>query len=375
MPTAATLTAPAPKAPTSAAESPAPAVAPDTQDMLIHALGAMFDGPSHGEPPATTPSGDAQPAAVEADAADAAADVLNGLTAEASEGEAPPTTVAGADTETEEKTDHEAEPGATDPKGVKKRIGSLLAEKRQLEAERAKLAEERDAFKTELETLKAEKPGVTSDDPAEAVPEIATVKQQLDKARGVKDYAKALLKRLDLDPDGVVEQLKEGKVPLKDESPEAVREWLEGVAEKAADDVADLRADLGIKKARFAEYQEAQRVQASQEAIRHYPWLRDQNSMEFKTAAQVLKTVPQLQKHPAIMLALGDMIAGAKARGAKANGTAAASAPRSAPPKSVPSVPVSAPAQPSSGGRSALRAESLKDPDAGMATFLGAVLG
>ena len=365
MPNETTATAPAPEAKTSAEVRAVPATAANTQDEIIKALSGMFDPAPSSSGPATptdspAPQGEEAAASPNSDAAD----VLNGLTAEAVEGEAPPTTEDGAETETDKDSDK-------DPKGVKKRIGSLLAEKRQLEAERAKLAEELDAKAKELEEIKSAKAGPVTDDPADAVPEIAKVKTELEKTRGVKDYARSLLKRLDMDPDGVVSQLKAGNVPLKDESPEAVREWLEGVADKAGEDLAELRADLAMKRARFSEYQEAQRVQASQEAIRHYPWLRDQNSQEFKTAAQVLKTVPQLQKHPAIMLALGDMIAGAKLRVAKQNGQAPA---KPAAAKAVPSVPVSAPQPPSSGGRSALREQSLKDPEQGMAAFLGAVL-
>lgn len=370
MPKEATLTAPAPEAKSSAAELNVPATATSTQDALIAALNGMFDVPSQSGATANQPEAAEQspaPAAASPDS-DNAADVLNSLTAEAGEGEAPPTTVDGAETETDKDKDTKDD---ADPKGVKKRIGSLLAEKRQLEAERAKLAEELDAKAKELEEFKQAKAVPNSDDPADAVPEIAKVKTELEKARGVKDYAKTLLRRLDMDPDGVIAQLKEGKVPLKDESPEAVRDWLEGVADKAGEDLAELRADLAMKRARFSEYQEAQRVQASQEAIRHYPWLKDQNSQEFRTAAQVLQAVPQLKKHPAIMLALGDMIAGAKARVAKASGAGVPAKPAA---KSVPSVPVSAPQPPPSGGRSALREQSLKDPDAGMSAFLASVL-
>lgn len=367
MPKEATLTAPAPEAKSSAAELNVPATATSTQDALISALSGMFDERPSGTTTATPEAGEQSPAPAAASPdSENAADVLNSLTAEAAEGEAPPTTVDGAETETDKDKDTKDD---ADPKGVKKRIGSLLAEKRQLEAERAKLAEELDAKAKELEEFKQAKAVPNSDDPADAVPEIAKVKTELEKARGVKDYAKTLLKRLDMDPDGVIAQLKEGKVPLKDESPEAVRDWLEGVADKAGEDLAELRADLAMKRARFSEYQEAQRVQASQEAIRHYPWLKDQNSQEFRTAAEVLRAVPQLKRHPAIMLALGDMIAGAKARVAKASGVPAKPAA-----KSVPSVPVSAPQPPPSGGRSALREQSLKDPDSGMSAFLGAVL-
>ena len=176
---------------------------------------------------------------------------------------------SGTDTEDKEQ---EQEPTAKDSKGVSKRIGKLLAEKRELEAKESALAEDNAKLQARIEELEAagRRAGAT-EDPVDAVPAVRELKEKYEKAKGVASWAKELLRRFDADPMGVTDALvkqhntEDNKIVPED--PDAAQSWLERVLDNATEDAANQRASLAVQRARQQEYVEATRVQATREAL------------------------------------------------------------------------------------------------------------
>lgn len=181
----------------------------------------------------------------------------------------------------------------------KKRVDTLTRQKKELQSQL-------DALNTRLQQLesgKAEKPAEQpkqQGDPFANLKSLEEVQEKANEAQAVWDWGLKLLE--ETEDTFVIDDGKGGEEELS-------REDVRNITQRA-------QHTLQTVLPRRAQHIQ-QRDQFDQVAVEHYPWWKDQESVEFKEAQQMLAVFPELAQFPDINLSLGDLVEGRKARVAR----------------------------------------------------------
>lgn len=253
-----------------------------------------------------------------------------------SQEENPDATDPSADQEAEEdlsQSDTTEESEQPEPEGIQKRINKLTAQKKEAQEALEAVRKEAEALKAKLTELETKQPEqqiqpVSADSPFSDVWDASKLVDERAKARNLKRWCED-------HAEGAV-------VGDKEYSAEDVRAIKRRVEDAIEDHIPQREAFL----------REFQQIKPIAEQI--YPFWKDSQSIQYAEAQQVLRMFPAMGNTPAYQVAIGDYLAGKRARLAAAT---AAAKPKPAT-KTAPKQPGPAKAMPAKADQKAKGVES-----------------
>lgn len=199
-------------------------------------------------------------------------------------------------------------------KGVKKRIDTLTAKRREAEAEVEKLRLEMDTLRQEASQKPVQNPSPENPYFHLSTPEL--VSKEMEQARQIRRWC-------ELNPDGATVRGKDGNET--DYSAEEVR----NIKIKAMDAMEEHLP----KQHRYLE----QVSHMDQIATKEYPWWKDKSTKEHGLAQKFLQVFPEIRRFPDYKIVVGDYLRGIKTREQSAKNTMPQRAPVQPRPSATPS--------------------------------------
>jgi len=195
------------------------------------------------------------------------------------------------DAEAEDEADEEEEPGKRQ-RGVEKRIAKLTAKAKQAEERATSATAQIEQLQSQLAQASAVTLAPTPDSPLANIETPEALREQVTLARRIETWAED-------HPEGAEIKLANGQTKFME--PDEVRQRLRTAREI-------------LRSAPDREQWLAQRPPVIEETRAFYPNLLKAGTEENNAMNHLMKMVPELKRHPAIELMIGDMIEGQRVR-------------------------------------------------------------